>query len=284
MMAEPLEKGLAAAVEGKAVSLDMDKKSIRKFFEENYGWDTLAARSVWAFGPDKQGPNILIDDTIPSEVDRKGLLSIKDSIVQGFQWGSREGPLCDEKIRGVKFRLMEAAMAEEAVHKGSGQVIPTARRVVYSSFLLANPRLMEPVYSVEIVCPVDCLGAVFTIMARRRGNVESDFGKPGTPLHIVKGYVPIMDSFGLETDIRTHTQGQAFIQSVFDHWSIVPGDPLDKDIVLRPLEPSQPAHLARDYMVKTRRRKGMPENVSINKYFDDEMLLEMARQEVEPGA
>eukprot|EP01064_Diplonema_japonicum_P038164 TRINITY_DN9152_c0_g2_i1.p1 TRINITY_DN9152_c0_g2~~TRINITY_DN9152_c0_g2_i1.p1 ORF type:complete len:978 (+),score=282.35 TRINITY_DN9152_c0_g2_i1:166-2934(+) len=283
MMAEPLEKGLATAIEKKAVSLDMGKKTVRMYFENEFGWDTLAARSVWAFGPDTQGPNVLLDDTIPSEVDRPGLLSIKDSVVQGFQWGTREGPLCDERIRGVKFKLMDASVAEEAIHKGSGQIIPTARRVAYSAFLLANPRLMEPIYAVEIVTPVDCIAAIYTIMARRRGNLESDEGKPGTPLYVVKGYVPIMDSFGLETDLRTHTQGQAFIQSVFDHWSIVPGDPLDRDIVLRPLEPSQPHFLARDYMVKTRRRKGMAENVSINKYFDDEMLLEMARQDVEPG-
>jgi hypothetical protein len=40
---------------------------------------------------------------------------------------------------------------------------------------------------------------------------------------------------------------------VFDHWAIVPGDPLDKSIVLRPLEPSPAPHLAREFMVKTRR-------------------------------
>ena len=51
--------------------------------------------------------------------------------------------------------------------------------------------------------------------------------------------------------------------------------------MLRPLEPSPAAALARDFMVKTRRRKGMSEDVSINKYFDDPMLLELARQDVE---
>jgi len=36
---------------------------------------------------------------------------------------------------------------------------------------------------------------------------------------------------------------------------IVPGDPLDKSIVIRPLEPQQATHLAREFMIKTRRRK-----------------------------
>lgn len=65
----------------------------------------------------------------------------------------------------------------------------------------------------------------------------------------------MIESFGFETDLRYHTQGQAFCLSAFDHWAIVPGDPLDKSIVLRPLEPAPIQHLAREFMVKTRRRK-----------------------------
>ena len=90
-----------------------------------------------------------------------------------------------------------------------------------------------------------------------------------------------MDSFGFETDLRTHTQGQAYCQSVFDHWQIVPGDPLDRSIVIRPLEPQPAQHLAREFMIKTRRRKGLAEDVSISKYFDDPKLLELAQQELE---
>ena len=41
----------------------------------------------------------------------------------------------------------------EPLHRGGGQVIPTARRVCYSAFLMATPRLMEPVYYVEIQTP-----------------------------------------------------------------------------------------------------------------------------------
>lgn len=50
-------------------------------------------------------------------------------------------------------------------------------------------------------------------------------------------------------------QGQAFCLSVFDHWQIVPGDPLDRTVTLRPLEPAPAKDLAREFMVKTRRRK-----------------------------
>lgn len=67
--------------------------------------------------------------------------------------------------------------------------------------------------------------------------------------------------------------------SVFDHWAIVPGDPLDKTIQLRPLEPSPPPHLAREFMVKTRRRKGLSEDVTVSKFFDEELMLFLAKEE-----
>lgn len=113
-----------------------------------------------------------------------------------------------------------------------------------------------------------------------RGHVTQDAPVSGSPLYTIKAFIPAIDSFGFETDLRTHTQGQAFCLSVFHHWQIVPGDPLDKSIVIRPLEPQQASHLAREFMIKTRRRKGLSEDVSINKFFDDPMLLELARQDV----
>jgi U5 small nuclear ribonucleoprotein component len=68
MVAEPLEDGVARDIESGAVSIKEPIRKIAKFFEEKYEWDKLAARSIWAFGPDEMGPNILQDDTLPGEV------------------------------------------------------------------------------------------------------------------------------------------------------------------------------------------------------------------------
>ena len=70
---------------------------------------------------------------------------------------------------------------------------------------------------------------------------------------------------------------------MFSHWEIVPGDPLDKSVKILPLEPSSGYSLARDFMLKTRRRKGLSEDVSLKKFFDEAMLLELAKQENELG-
>ena len=68
----------------------------------------------------------------------------------------------------MKFKILDAVIASDPLHRGGGQVIPTARRVAYSAFLMATPRLMEPYMFVEVIAPADCVSAVYTVLARRR--------------------------------------------------------------------------------------------------------------------
>lgn len=59
------------------------------------------------------------------------------------RWRSPTDSLSLAAIRNVKFRLLGADLASEPIYRGGGQIIPTARRVCYSSFLMATPRLQE---------------------------------------------------------------------------------------------------------------------------------------------
>jgi 116 kDa U5 small nuclear ribonucleoprotein component len=250
MISEPLDKGIAEDIETGRISIKQPVRLVAKYFQDTYNWDLLASRNIWAFGPDDLGPNILLNDTLPAETDKKLLSQVRESIKQGFQWATREGPLCDEPIRNVKFKLLEATIADQAIYRGGGQIIPTARRVSYSSFLTATPRLMEPVYAVEIQAPSDCVSVVYTVLAKRRGHVVQDLPKAGSPLYTVKAFIPVIDSVGFESDVRLSTQGQAFCQQIFDHWQIVPGDPLDTTQKVAPLEPAMGQQLARDFCIK----------------------------------
>jgi U5 small nuclear ribonucleoprotein component len=271
-IAEPMDDGLAEQLEAGKVNLHWEKKKLGRYFQTKYNWDLLSSRSVWAFGDSPtHGTNLLLDDTLPSEVDKSLLNSCKSSIVQGFQWATREGPLCEEPVRATKIKILDATLADKPIYRGGGQIIPTARRTVHSSLLTATPRLMEPIYRLDIQCPGPIVEAIQPILSRRRGHIVQDRPISGTTLYNVRGFIPVLDSFGFETDLRLFTQGQAMVFSIFDHWSIVPGDPLDRSIVLHPLEPSPPQHLARELLIKTRRRKGLSEDVSVSRYFGEDM-------------
>ena len=68
MVAEELDKGISTDIESGAVKIRDPIRKTAKFFEDKYGWDKLAGRSIWAFGPDDMGPNMLLDDTLPTQV------------------------------------------------------------------------------------------------------------------------------------------------------------------------------------------------------------------------
>lgn len=67
-----------------------------------------------------------------------GLLSFVILTESKYNVDNSEGPLCDEPIRNVKFKLLDATIADEPIHRSGGQIIPTARRVAYSAFLMVS--------------------------------------------------------------------------------------------------------------------------------------------------
>lgn len=272
IVAEPLDETIGRDIEEGKVDITWPVKEIGKFFQEHYGWDMLASRSIWAFGPNDTGCNILQDDTIPPEVDKNLLNSVRESIKQGFQWSTREGPLCEENIRLTKFRILDVTLAKDAISRGGGQIIPTARRACYSAFLLASPRLLEPVYQCSVTCTGESVPVVYDLLSKRRGNVWSDVPIPGTPLYSVNGSIPVLDSFGFETSLRIATEGKAISSLVFEKWQIVPGDPLDRHVKVPPLRPAPLTGLARDCVLKTRRRKGLSEEPTLVKYLEPSLV------------
>jgi U5 small nuclear ribonucleoprotein component len=77
-------------------------------------------------------------------------------------------------MRNVKFRVVDAEISNSPMDWAAGQMIPTARRAFYSSFLTASPRLMEPVFFTEIQCTTaESIEAVFNVLGKRRGTIQS---------------------------------------------------------------------------------------------------------------
>jgi elongation factor G len=89
----------------------------------------------------------------------------------------------------------------------------------------ANPILLEPIMSVEVVTPEDYMGDVMGDINRRRGlpqgMEESPAGK------IIKAHVPLAEMFGYATDLRSMTQGRAIYSMEFFKYNSVPKNVLD---------------------------------------------------------
>ena len=222
-VAVPMGEGLPEDIEQGRVAPKMDQKVLINLLSGTYNWDPNDVKKLWDFGPDNTGANVLVDTTTGVQY----LSEIRDSLQNGFQWATREGPLCGENMRGVRINIMDVTLHADAIHRGGGQIIPTARRVYYASELTAMPALQEPMFLVEIQVPADSIGGVYQCLNTRRGIVHSEEPVQGTPMSMVKAYLPVAESFGFTASLRSMTSGQAFPQCVFDHWQIVTGDPLD---------------------------------------------------------
>jgi elongation factor 2 len=248
-----MEDGLAEAIDEGKIGPRDDPKVRSKIMSEEFGWDKDMAKKIWCFGPDTTGPNLMSDITKGVQY----LNEIKDSCVAAFQWATKEGVLAEENMRGAVFEICDVVLHADAIHRGGGQIIPTCRRAMYAAQLTADPKLMEPVYLVEIQCPETAIGGVYNVLNQKRGEVFESVQRPGTPIFNLKAYLPVIESFGFDSQLRAQTAGQAFPQCVFDHWELMLANPLEPE--------SQSNNLVLDI----RKRKGLKENPSpLNEYED----------------
>merc|ERR1711977_354043 len=101
MVACPFPDGLAEDIDSGEVTSRQDFKLRGRYLADTYSWDVGEARKIWCFGPEGTGPNMVIDVSKGVQY----LNEIKDSVVAGFQWASKEGVMCDENMRGVRFNI-----------------------------------------------------------------------------------------------------------------------------------------------------------------------------------
>jgi len=178
------------------------------------------------------------------------LREAREMIIAGFRWACQAGPLCEEPIRGVKIKLMDAQLHEDPVHRGPAQIMPAIRRAILGSFLTAKPVLLEPIYKIGISVPAQWVGECSSIITRKRGRILSS-GQKGA-LTMITGYIPVAETFGLSAEMRSATSGHAFWQCTFDHWE------------------KAPENVAAEVIKQIRERRGLPPEIPKPSRFIDE--------------
>jgi elongation factor 2 len=251
--AEPLDQELVDAIERGEIGPNNDPKQRSKILVEQFGWDKEDTLKLWCFGMDNTSANVLVDMT-------KGIqymTEIRDSVQTAFQTVTTEGVLCGEGMRKLRFNIHDAVIHSDPAHRGGGQIIEMARRVFYACELNAEPRLQEPVFQAEITVPYDSTGGVYQCLNQRRGTIIDEEVVTGSPLALIRAYLPVSESFGFAEFLRSNTGGRAFPQCVFHHWDDYSGDPLDETTK------------AYEIVKAIRKRKGMKDELpNISMYVD----------------
>jgi len=233
MVADRMPEAVAAEIEAGTLGPKGEAKEKARVLRDKYDWDDSEARKIWCYGPDQEGANVVVDVTVGVQY----MAEIKDHVNSAFQWTTKEGPLCEENMRSIRFNIKDVTMHTDAIHRGAGQIMPVTRRVAFASLMTGKPTLQEPVFLVEITCPQEVMSGVYNTMNIRRGQIFEENPREGTPLLQVKAYLPVSESFGFVSALRQQTGGQAFPQCVFDHWEDLPGNPMEpgkmQDMILK---------------------------------------------------
>ena len=221
--AEPIKEELVIDIEEGRMSGLSDKERNR-ILREKYSWEESDTKKIICFGEENRG-NILVDQT-------KGVQymnEIKEHLVSAFEWCSKEGIICEEPIRGVRINITDAKLHPDTKHRGPGIIIPAAKRGYLAAMRAATPKLVEPIYEVQITAPEDQYGKVFQVLSQRSGQVQSVEVMQTMPIALVTAFMPVNQSFGFTPSLRDATSGQAFPQCSFSHWDVMLDDVFDSD-------------------------------------------------------
>merc|ERR1712113_682056 len=140
IVAEPLDEDLSKAIEDGPAGPKSDPKERAKLYRDKFDWDENAARKIWAWGPETEGANVVVDQTTGVQY----LIEIKEHVNSAFQWATKEGPLCEENMRGIRFNIMDVTLHTDSIHRGAGQIMPPTRRCCFAAEMTAKPTLQEP--------------------------------------------------------------------------------------------------------------------------------------------
>lgn len=195
---EPLEDTMFQALQQKKIKEGKvkGKEMVTTFME--YGLEKEEARRVW----DVHERSLFINMTRGIQY----LDEIKELLLEGFESAMDDGPIARERVMGIKIKLMDAKIHEDAVHRGPAQVLPAIRKAVYGAIMMANPTLLEPKQKVFINTPQDYMGSATREVQNRRGQIV-DMQQEGDMMTL-ESKVPVAEMFGFAGDIRSATEGR----------------------------------------------------------------------------
>jgi ribosome assembly protein 1 len=220
---------------------------------------------------------------------------IRGSIIAGFQFASSSGPIMNEPLHGVGFAIEDIAFSYSSISSDlseselqrslqsteivyedrslataatgsqimTGQLISEVRDVLRLCMLSCPMRVVEPIYACELQCDQAQLGNLYSVLAKRRGEVQKVDIIDGTSLFLLSVYLPVVESFSFTQELLNKTSGIGTAPQLrFSHWTNMETDPFWKAKTEKELEEygaqGMEVNKVRILIDKIRKRKGLP--------------------------
>ncbi len=220
MKVEPLEDAIYNAIKkGEIPELRLRKKEMEIWGKlEECGMDSKNTRRV----RDIFNGNLLIDAT-------RGIVHIGeviDMVMDAFEDIMNNGVIAKEPCIKMKVTLTDTKLHEDAIHRGPAQVLPAVRESLRGAILQAGPALFEPLQVLQIEAPADYVGSLSKLIQNRRGQLI-EMQQEGSRI-VIKAKIPVGESFGLTSDLRSATEGRGSYSVVDQMFDKLPHDLQDR--------------------------------------------------------
>ncbi|MDR2528004.1 MAG: elongation factor G [Synergistaceae bacterium] len=176
---------------------------------------------VFEIEPLPDGKGYEFEDKIVGGVVPKEYVT---AVEKGLEDAIQSGVLGGYPVIGVKVTLADGSYHEVDSSEMAFKI--AASMGFKEAMRRASPILMEPIMSMEVVTPEDYVGDVIGELSSRRGRIEGMDMRANA--RIVRAYVPLANTFGYATDLRSKTSGRATYTMQFDHYEPTPADVAEK--------------------------------------------------------
>ncbi|MCJ7522935.1 MAG: elongation factor G, partial [Dehalococcoidia bacterium] len=146
-------------------------------------------------------------------IPRQYIPAIAQGVKEALESGVIGGyPIIDIRVAAVDGKYHQVDSSEVAFKMA-------AAIGVREGVKKAGPMLLEPIMKLEVATPKEFLGDIISELNARRARVEAVELRAWT--HVIRGYLPLAESFGYATDLRSISQGRATYSMEFDHYQEV---------------------------------------------------------------
>jgi len=173
-----------------------------------------------------------VDDTRSGVIPKEFI----PSVIKGVKEAVETGVIAGLPVTDVKVTIIDGSYHEV---DSSSIAFKIAGSLAFKDAMSkANPVLLEPIMSLEVVAPDEYLGDIVGGINARRGKIEEMEMRRGS--RVLKALVPLEEMFGYATILRTLTQGRGVFSMEFFRYGTIPS-PIMEEIIAR-IEGRIPAH------------------------------------------
>ena len=204
LIVEPYEEGVPV-------------KEVYKFGNQEY---RISVKDTQEYPLDWGGKLVLINSIVGGAIDARFI----PAILKGLMDRMEQGPLTGSYARDVRVIIYDGKMHPVDSNEISFRL--AGRNAFAEAFRNANPKVLEPVYDVEVFTPSDAMGDVMSDVTGRRGMVlgmhtEKTFTR-------LSAQIPLAEMSSYSTTLSSLTGGRATFSMKFNSYQLVPADVQDK--------------------------------------------------------